>query len=208
MLTLYAQRGIVEKHARYALYHPSAEAFASMLTDLPYKMINAFTFNIPFYFMANLRQEAGSFFFFILTTFLITMAMSMIFRTIAATSRTMAQALAPGSLIISALLMYSGFSLPEPYILGWAKWIYRLDPLSYAFECMMVNEFSSREFDCSQFVPSGGTYDSRTGQQKVCNAVGSKPGLTFVSGDDYINSSFKYYDSHKWRYAVFPRYGI
>ncbi|KAJ9493403.1 Multidrug resistance protein [Exophiala xenobiotica] len=41
ILTLYAQRPIVEKHARYALYHPSAEAFASMLMDMPYKIVNA-----------------------------------------------------------------------------------------------------------------------------------------------------------------------
>jgi ATP-binding cassette subfamily G (WHITE) protein 2 (PDR) len=38
ILTLYAQRPIVEKHAQYAFYHPSAEAFASMLTDMPYKI--------------------------------------------------------------------------------------------------------------------------------------------------------------------------
>lgn len=38
ILTLYAQRPIVEKHARYALYHPSAEAWASMLTDMPSKV--------------------------------------------------------------------------------------------------------------------------------------------------------------------------
>lgn len=30
ILLLYAQRPIVEKHQRYALYHPSAEAVASM----------------------------------------------------------------------------------------------------------------------------------------------------------------------------------
>lgn len=41
ILTLYAQRPIVEKHTRYAFYHPSAEAFASMLTDLPYKILNS-----------------------------------------------------------------------------------------------------------------------------------------------------------------------
>ena len=110
MLTLYAQRGIVEKHARYALYHPSAEAFASMLTDMPYKILNAFTFNVPLYFMTNLRREAGPFFFFVLTTFLITMVMSMLFRTIAASSRTLAQAIAPGSLIIVSLMIYSRVS--------------------------------------------------------------------------------------------------
>lgn len=38
ILSLYAQRPIVEKHTRYALYHPSAEGMASMLTDMPYKV--------------------------------------------------------------------------------------------------------------------------------------------------------------------------
>ena len=46
ILTLYAQRPIVEKHARYAFYHPSAEAFASMMIDMPYKTLNSIVFNI------------------------------------------------------------------------------------------------------------------------------------------------------------------
>lgn len=191
----------MEKHARYALYHPSAEAIASMLTDLPYKILNAFTFNVPLYFMTNLRREPGAFFFFVFTTFLITMVMSMIFRTIAASSRTLAQALAPGSIVISGLMMYSGFAIPKPYILGWSKWIFYIDPLSYAFESLMVNEFSHRDFDCTQYVPSGGIYDSSTGQQRVCSAVGSRPGLSAVAGDDFIVSSYEYYHSHKWRYV-------
>ncbi|KAF9690735.1 hypothetical protein EKO04_011273 [Ascochyta lentis] len=182
ILTLYAQR----------------EAFASMLVDLPYKILNAFTFNIPLYFMANLRREAGPFFFFILTSFLITIVMSMVFRTIAASSRTLAQTLAPGSIVISSLLMYSGFALPKPYILGWSKWIFYVDPLSYAFESLMINEFSNRDFSCSEYVPSGGTYDSASGQQRVCSAVGSQPGLGQVNGDDYISSAFHYRHCKKW----------
>ncbi|RMZ82683.1 hypothetical protein DV738_g1588, partial [Chaetothyriales sp. CBS 135597] len=54
ILTLYSQRPIVEKHKRYALYHPSAEAFASMLTDMPYKILNAIIANLTLYFMTNL----------------------------------------------------------------------------------------------------------------------------------------------------------
>lgn len=46
ILTLYAQRPIVDKQARYAFYRPSAEAFASMLTDMPYKICNAILFNL------------------------------------------------------------------------------------------------------------------------------------------------------------------
>lgn len=152
--------------------------------------------------MTNLKREAGSFFFFIFTTFLITMVMSMVFRTIAASSRTLAQALAPGSLVITSLLMYSGFAIPKPYLLGWSKWIFYFDPLSYAFESLMVNEFSHRKFDCSTYVPFGGIYDTVTGQQRVCSAVGSRPGLGQVDGDDYIVSAFEYYHSHKWRYVL------
>lgn len=59
MLILYAQRGIVEKHSRYAFYHPSAEAVASALTDIPYKVINCIIFNLTLYFMTNLRREPG-----------------------------------------------------------------------------------------------------------------------------------------------------
>lgn len=201
MLTLYAQRGIVEKHSRYALYHPSAEAFASMLMDLPYKILNAFTFNIPVYLMTNLRREAGPLFTYILTMFLLTLVTSMLFRTMAALSRTMAQALTPGSLFMTSLIMFSGFIIPRPDLLGWCEWISFFDPLSYGFESLMINEFGNREFDGAQFVPSGGSYDSSTGQQRVCSAVGSRPGLSAVLGNDFLASAYDYKISHKWRYA-------
>ena len=76
ILTLYAQRPIVEKHARYALYHPSAEACASMLTDLPYKILNALISNLVLYFMTHLRREAGAFFFYFLIAFSLQLTMS------------------------------------------------------------------------------------------------------------------------------------
>lgn len=81
ILTLYAQRPIVEKHSRYAFYHPSAEAFASMLTDMPYKILNCIFFNLTLYFMTNLRREPGAFFFFLLISFVLLLTMSMLFRT-------------------------------------------------------------------------------------------------------------------------------
>jgi len=75
ILTLYAKRSIVEKHNRYALYHPSAEAIAAMLTDLPYKIINSILVNVTVYFMANLNRAAGPFFFYLLVSFLLTLTM-------------------------------------------------------------------------------------------------------------------------------------
>ena len=199
ILTLYAQRPIVEKHQRYALYHPSAEAFASMLTDLPYKIMNSFTFNLALYFMTDLRREPGAFFFFVLISFFLTLTMSMLFRTIAATSRTLTGALAPAAVLILAIVIYTGFVIPTPTMLGWARWINYLDPVAYGFEALMINEFSGRTFACSNFVPSGPGYDAVGSLSRICSTTGSAAGASFVDGDAYINTSFLYYAEHKWR---------
>jgi ATP-binding cassette subfamily G (WHITE) protein 2 (PDR) len=199
MLTLYAQRPIVEKHSRYALYHPSAEAFASMLTDLPYKVLNAITFNLVLYFMTNLRREPGPFFFFVLTSFILTLTMSMFFRAIASLTRTLVQALAPAAILILGLVMYTGFTIPINYMVGWSRWINYIDPVAYGFESLMINEFHGREFPCVNYVPSGPSYENVSGENHVCSTVGSVPGSPSVSGDAFILSSYGYVASHKWR---------
>lgn len=196
ILTLYAQRPIVEKHSRYALYHPSAEAFASMLTDMPYKILNAIIFNLTLYFLTDLRREPGAFFFFLLISFFLTLVMSMLFRTIASVSRTLSQAMAPAAVLILAIVMFTGFAIPTRYMLGWSRWINYLDPVSYGFEALMINEFHDRRFVCSAPVPLYGSYPDAT---QVCNVVGAVAGQDYVEGDAYINSSFEYYHSHKWR---------
>ena len=80
VMTLYAQRPIVEKQARYAFYHPSAESYASVLMDLPVKVLGCISFNLVFYFMTNLDRHPGNFFFYLLVVFFIVLSMSGIFR--------------------------------------------------------------------------------------------------------------------------------
>ncbi|KAI0408526.1 ABC-2 type transporter-domain-containing protein [Xylaria palmicola] len=201
ILTLYAQRPIVEKHSRYALYHPSAEAVASMLCDLPYKVVNAIIFNTTLYFITNLRREPGAFFFFLLFSFCTVLVMSMIFRTIASSSRTLTQALVPAAFLILDLVVFTGFIVPVDYMLSWCRWLNYVDPLAYAFESMLVNEFSGREFRCTEFVPSPSLseYANVDMANQVCSTVGSVTGVPFVSGDQYLQQAFKYYPAHKWR---------
>jgi ABC-type multidrug transport system permease subunit len=136
IMSLYAKRDIVEKvsnvkhyeickanyifkHNRYALYHPSAEAMASMIMDLPYKILNSLIVNCTLYFMANLRRDAGAFFFFYLIAFTMTLSMSMFFRLFASMTKTIAQALAPSSIILLCLVLYTGFAIPVKYMRGY-----------------------------------------------------------------------------------------
>ncbi|KAI1177053.1 ABC-2 type transporter-domain-containing protein [Nemania sp. FL0916] len=200
ILTLYAQRPIVEKHSRYALYHPSAEAVASMLCDLPYKFANTIIFNTSLYFLTNLRREPGAFFFFLLFSFFTVLAMSMIFRTIASSSRSLSQALVPAAILILDLVVFTGFIVPVNYMLSWCRWLNYVDPLAYAFESMLVNEFSGRQFRCTEIVPVPQFgYENAAPANQVCSAVGSVPGSLFVDGDRYLNSAFQYHAANKWR---------
>ncbi|GFF64797.1 ABC transporter CDR4 [Aspergillus lentulus] len=199
MLTLYAQRGIIEKHSRYALYHPSAEALSSMIMDLPYKILNAITSNIVLYFMTNLRREPGAFFFFVFTSFVLTLTMSMFFRSMASLSRSLVQALPFSAVLLLGLSMYTGFAIPTGYMHEWARWIAYINPISYGFESLLINEFHNRDFPCMNYVPSGPGYTDLGLTNRVCSTVGSVPGQPFVNGDAYIESAYSYAASHKWR---------
>ncbi|KAI4601527.1 hypothetical protein KJ359_011657 [Pestalotiopsis sp. 9143b] len=199
IFSLYTQRPIVEKQARYASYHPFAEAISSVVCDLPSKVLSTIAFNVPLYFMANLRREAGAFFIYLLFGFTCTLTMSMILRTIGQTSRTVQQALTPAAMFILGLVIYTGFVLPTQTMQGWLRWINYLDPIAYAFESLVANEFSGRQFPCASFVPMGPSYLTSTASERACSVAGAMPGHDFVDGDVYMNANFGYYHSHIWR---------
>lgn len=199
MLTIYDERPVVEKQNRYAFYHISSQAIASYIIDLPYKIGNMFIFNVIIYFMSGLRQDAGAFFFFCLATFLTTLVQSAIFRTLACITRTAEQAMIPSAILGLGLVTYAGFASPVDYMPGWSRWMYRINPLAYAFEALMANEFHDREFPCIELVPTGPGYENISTASQICSVVGAEAGSSIVDGDRYINLSFDYWNHHKWR---------
>ncbi|KAI9376334.1 ABC-2 type transporter-domain-containing protein [Aspergillus egyptiacus] len=199
ILTLYSQRPIVEKQSRYAFYHPFAEAVASMLCDTPYKLVNSFTFNVPLYLMTNLRRDADAFFTFWIFSVVTTFTMSMIFRTMAACSRSLSQALVPAAVIMLGMVIYTGFTIPTRNMLGWSRWINYINPIAYSFESFMVNEFHGQQFECVGIIPSGGEYDNVSMQHRICGTVGAESGSSIVDGARYLELSYQYTRGHLWR---------
>ncbi|KAJ5306099.1 hypothetical protein N7508_005114 [Penicillium antarcticum] len=194
--SLYSQRPIVEKHNSFAFYHPATEAIAGVLSDIPVKFALAVVFNIILYFLAGLKRDAGNFFLYFLITFVITFVMSAVFRTLAAVTKTISQAMGLAGVMILALVVYTGFVLPVPSMHPWFEWIHYLNPIYYAFEILIANEFHGREFPCSSFVPS---YADLSGSSFSCSAAGSEPGRLTVNGDRYIQLNYDYSYSHVWR---------
>ena len=105
----------MEKQAKYAFYHPFAEAVASMICDLPNKVGVTIIFSTTLYFMTNLRRTPENFFVYLLFSFVCTLTMSMYFRSIAALSRTLSQAMAPAAIFILALVIYVGMYLTTAF---------------------------------------------------------------------------------------------
>ncbi|KAF2123015.1 ABC-2 type transporter [Lophiotrema nucula] len=193
---LYAQRPIVEKHASYAFYHPATEAVAGIVSDIPVKFVQAVFFNIILYFMAGLRREPAQFFLYFLITYISTFVMSAVFRTMAALTKTISQAMALSGVLVLAIVIYTGFVIAVPNMHPWFSWIRWINPVFYAFEILIANEFHGREFTCSAIIP---TYTPLQGDSWVCNIVGAVAGQRTVSGDDFIAVNYEYYYSHVWR---------
>ncbi|GIZ44791.1 hypothetical protein CKM354_000797800 [Cercospora kikuchii] len=199
IITLYAKRPVVEKHKRYALVHPSAEALGSILTSLPFKATNTIVVGSTLYFMANLRREAGAFFFYLLVTFTLVTGMSMFFRFVASITKSLEQALVPASVLMLGLVTYGGFVIPPSYMRGWSSWMKYVNPVYFGFGAITLNEFVGRNFTCDAFVPSGPGYEDVLPALRACNTKGSQPGSSFVQGARYVQTSFQYVNSDKWR---------
>ena len=193
---LYNQRPIVEKHASYAFYHPITEALAGIVSDIPIKFVVATVFNVILYFLAGLRTEPSQFFIFFLFAFISTLTMSAIFRTIAASTKTISQALAIAGVMVLAVVIYTGFTLQRTYMHPWFRWISWINPIAYAYEALLVNEVHGRSFPCAptSLVPPYGT-----GNNFQCAVAGAVAGQLDVSGDAWVYSSYGYSYSHIWR---------
>lgn len=122
--------------------------------------------------------------------------MSSIFRTLAALTKTVAQAMAFAGVMILAIVIYTGFVVPEPEMHPWFSWIRWINPLFYGFESLIANEFHGRQFKCSTFVPS---YPTLSGDAFICQVQGAVAGQRTVSGDTFIKQQYNYSYSHEWR---------
>ncbi|KAH6876732.1 ABC-2 type transporter-domain-containing protein [Thelonectria olida] len=194
--SLYSQRPIIEKHASYAFYHPATEAAAGIVADIPIKFVTAVMFNVVLYFMAGLRREAGPFFLYFLVTYVITFVMSAVFRTMAALTKTISQAMALAGVLILALVVYTGFVITVPSMPDWFGWIRWVNPVFYGFEILIANEFHGKRFPCSDVVPS---YTPQVGDSWICSIAGAIAGEHDVSGDRFIETTYRYSYSHVWR---------
>ncbi|KAL9596515.1 MAG: hypothetical protein Q9219_005736 [cf. Caloplaca sp. 3 TL-2023] len=212
----HTNRPVLERQANLNLYRPSAVAFARVLLDLPLIAFQHIFCILPFYFLSNLQVDAGKFFFFYFSLFLSTVNFSNLLRGFAyyvpslddcknitralnraAHADIFLQGFRYGGTACTVCILFAGFLIPPvnmPDIFGW---IHYIDPLYYAFENVLVNEFVGLDLACdgSYIIPNIANTDS---QYQTCNLLGAQPGQISVPGSQYIEA-LGWQFSHRWR---------
>ncbi|GAC74993.1 pleiotropic drug resistance proteins [Moesziomyces antarcticus T-34] len=197
----YAQRPIVIRQRRFAMVHPFSDAIANTLLDIPIRTFTLIFFDILIYFMTGLAYTADQFFVFFGVTALISFTMVAFFRCLAAATKSESLATMIGGLAVIDLALYAGYVIPRPSMVVWWKWLSYCNPVAFAFEILLTNEFRRLNVPCGNYVPYGPAYANVASANKVCPVASARPGQETINGSEYLAASFQYYYSNSGRNA-------
>ncbi|PLB55428.1 putative ABC transporter [Aspergillus steynii IBT 23096] len=194
----FTTRPVMLKHKSFSFYRPSAYALAQVVVDVPLIFVQVTIFDLIVYFMSNLTRTASQFFINFLFIFTLTMTMYSFFRAIGSVSASLDVATRVTGVAIQALVVYTGYLIPPWKMHPWLKWLIWINPVQYAFEGIMSNEFYDLDIQCQapNIVPDGP--NASPGHQ-TCALQGSNTDQLTVQGPNYINTAFTYSRSHLWR---------
>jgi ATP-binding cassette subfamily G (WHITE) protein 2 (SNQ2) len=153
------------------------------------------------YFLQGLDVDAGKFFIYFLFIYTTTFCITALYRMFAALSPTIDDAVRFSGLALNLLIIYTGYVIPKPQLLGqyiWFGWLYYVNPVAYSFEAVEANEFADRTMQCApeQLVPQGPGVDPA---YQGCSLTGSPANSNTVPGAGYLQTSFEYSRSNLWR---------
>ncbi|KAK0640847.1 ATP-binding cassette transporter [Cercophora newfieldiana] len=192
-------RPILNKHKAYAFHRPSALWIAQIIVDQAFAASQILLFCVIVYFMTNLARTAGAFFIFFLMVLSGNIAMTLTFRIIGCLSPDFDYAAKFAVLVITVLIVTSGYLIQYQSEQVWLRWVYWVNPLGLCFSGMMENEFSRINMTCTaeSLIPAGPGYDNI--QNQVCTLAGSTPGTLEILGSAYIEQGFSYDKGGLWR---------
>ncbi|KAF2266390.1 ABC drug exporter AtrF [Lojkania enalia] len=194
-------RAVVKRHEDYAFYRPSAVSIARVVQDFPLMLVQVIPFCIIMYFMTELDVDVSKFWIYLLFIYTTTISITALYRMFAALSPTIDDAVRFSGIALNLLIIYTGYVIAKPQLLNeyiWFGWIYYINPVAYAFEGVLTNEFSDRTMACapSNLVPQGPGVDPAF---QGCTLTGAGVNTQSVPGASYLQTTFNYKRSNLWR---------
>lgn len=195
----FTGRPVLAKHRAFAMYYPAAVCIAQIVVDIPVLLFQVTQFSIVLYFMVGLQMDAGVFFTFWIVSFVSAMTLTMLFRLIGAGFKTFDASTKASGLVLTSFFIYMGYMVTKPKMHPWFVWIFWINPMAYAFEALLANEFHNQVIPCAgrDIIPNGAGYGIAGGQ--ACAGVGgAQVGASSVLGDDYL-ASMSFSHNRLWR---------
>ncbi|KAF8231520.1 hypothetical protein L208DRAFT_1398717 [Tricholoma matsutake] len=112
--------------------------------------------------------------------FVMALATKAWFRGLAAACKSEAMAQTFAGISVLVMVIYTGYVIPKPSMIGALRWLTYINPIRYGFEVLLTNEFRTLRGVCSSLVPQGPGYEAVQLANQVCTTVGSLPGQSFV----------------------------
>ncbi|KAG6911302.1 hypothetical protein DXG01_002141 [Tephrocybe rancida] len=198
-------RPILRKQTSYSMYRPSAIALANTFSDLPFSASRVFLFNLIVYFLSGLHSSAGGFFTFHLFNFVAYLSMQGFFRTFGLICSNFDSAFRLAVFFIPNFIQYAGYIIPVDSMKRWLFWIYYINPVSYAWQGCMENEFMRISLTCdgNSVVPRNGPgltkYPDVLGPNQACTLFGATSGSNIISGKAYLLAGYNIDTADLWR---------
>ena len=194
-------RVVIHRHKEYAFYRPSAVALARVLADFPQIFAMSVPFTIIMYFLGGLDVDVSKFWIYFIFVYVTTFNLTALYRMFAALSPTIDDAVRFAGTAFNLLILYTGYVIAKPQLLNqkiWFGWLYYINPITYAFEGVLTNEFAGRDMQCapSQLFPQGTGIEP---QYQGCAITGATPGNPSITGEKYLGATYEYTRSHLWR---------
>ncbi|KAE9401914.1 pleiotropic drug resistance ABC transporter [Gymnopus androsaceus JB14] len=205
MPTQMVGRPILHKQTNYSMYRPSAVAIANTFADMPFSAVRVLIFNICVYFMSNLNRSAGGFFTFHIFNYIAFLTMQGFFRTFGQLCTNFDSAFRLAAFFIPNFIEYTGYLEPVNSMKRWLFWIYYLNPIAYAWQGIMENEFRRINLTCdgTYIIPRNGgdvtKYPAGLEDNQVCTLFGSTGGAATVSGHQYVFAGYGLDTTDLWR---------
>ncbi|RMZ85443.1 hypothetical protein DV737_g853, partial [Chaetothyriales sp. CBS 132003] len=192
-------RPVLAKQKQFGFFNPAAFCIAQIASDIPVMFFQVSIFSVILYFMVGLKTTVSAFFTFWVVVYSTAMCMTALFRLVGAAFSTFDGASKVSGLLVAVSVTYIGYMIPKTDMHDWFVWIFWINPLAYAFEAIMGNEFHGKDIQCVSFnlVPNGPAY-ANTDSRACAGVGGAVPGQDYITGDAYLKS-LSYSHSHLWR---------
>lgn len=140
-------RIIFYRHSDANFYGAFSYTFGKAASLLPQSLCDVLIFGTICYFMVGLTTAASNYFIYIATLFVFSFVMNQQLAIFTAVAENKSGVQAASSVILLFFVVFCGFLVVPEVIPNYYIWIYWWNPLAWAYRALLVNEFSSSDYD-------------------------------------------------------------